>query len=129
MRVLVDTNVLISAVLFGGTPRRVLVRAIRGEIDLVTSPFLLDEMEAVLVEKLEFNRAAARATRAEVEAIADVIESVDVPRVCRDPDDDEVLAAAVAGSVELIVTGDRDSLALKAYQQIQILTPRESGLD
>jgi putative PIN family toxin of toxin-antitoxin system len=121
--VLFDTNVLISAVLFGGVSRDLLVRAMRGKIQLVTSPALLDELEDVLAEKFEFTRDAARATRSEIESLADVIEPVDVPQVCRDPDDDEVLAAAVTGAADAIVTGDEDLLTLGSHQGIEVVAP------
>lgn len=123
MRAVLDTNVVISAVLFGGVSRNLLVRAIRGEIDLVTSPALLDELEDVLGEEFDFSRDAARATRSEIESLSDVVEPVDLPRVCRDPDDDQVLAAAVAGAADLIVTGDEDLLTLGSHQGIEIVTP------
>jgi len=125
VRILLDTNVLVSALLFGGLPRVLLRTAIRGDVTLVTSPALLDELEDVLVGKFGFGRAVARLTRAEIEALADLVEPGDPPRVCRDPDDDEVLATAVTGRVDVIVTGDRDLLALGAHQGIRILTPRE----
>ena len=123
MRAVLDTNVVISAVLFGGVCRDILVRAIRGEIDLVTSPAMLDELEDVLAEKFDFSRDAARATRSEIESLADVVEPADVPRVCRDPDDDEVLAAAVTGAADTIITGDEDLLTLESHQGIEIVTP------
>ena len=123
MRVVLDTNVLVSAVLFGGTSRILLIQATRGEVDLVTSPALLDELEDVLVEKFEFSREAARATRSEVESLADIVEAVNVPRICRDPDDDQVLATAVLGIVDAIVTGDEDLLVLKSHEGIDIVTP------
>jgi putative PIN family toxin of toxin-antitoxin system len=123
VRAVLDTNVVISAVLFGGVSRNLLVRAIRGEIDLVTSPALLDELEDVLGEEFDFSRDAARATRSEIESLSDVVEPVDLPRVCRDPDDDQVLAAAVAGAADLIVTGDEDLLTLGSHQGIEIVTP------
>ncbi len=125
MRALFDTNVLISAILFGGLPRRLLLRAIEGEIELVISPVLLDELEELLAEKFRFGPAAARAARAELEGLAEVVEPIEVPRVCRDPDDDEVLAAAVIGEAAFIVTGDEDLLVLKTHGEIRILTPAE----
>lgn len=125
MRILLDTNVLVSALLFGGLPRVLLRTAMRGDIALVASPALLDELEDVLVGKFGFGRAIARLTRAEIEALAHLVEPSGLPRVSRDPDDDEVLAAAVAGRADVIVTGDRDLLALGVHQGIRILTPRE----
>lgn len=126
MRAVFDTNVLISAVLFGGIPRRLLVWAIQGEIHLVTSSALLDELEHTLSdEKFAYGRLAARATRSEIESLAEVVEPTEVPRVCRDPDDDEVLAAALIGAAEVIATGDADLLDLGSYRGMEIVTPVE----
>ena len=125
MRILLDTNVLVSALLFGGLPRVLLRTAVRGALTFVTSPALLDELEDVLVGKFGFGRVVSRLTRAEIEALADLVEPDELHRVSRDPDDDEVLAAAVAGRADVIVTGDRDLLALGVHQGIRILTPRE----
>lgn len=127
MRVLLDTNVLISAIFLRGLPRSLLERAIRGELDLVTSPALLDELERVVVERFHFSRELARLARGELETLAEVVAPDEVPSVSRDPDDDQVLAAAVAGGAEAIVTGDRDLLVLKAYRGIAIITPAELG--
>ena len=121
MRTLLDTNVIISAILFGGVPREILVAAIRGRIQIITSPVLLDELEDLLEEKFRFSAEAARATRAEIEALADVVEPGDLPDVCRDPDDNEVLGAAATGAAEVIVTGDRDLLELSTFEDIRIL--------
>jgi uncharacterized protein len=123
VQVLLDTNVLISAILFGGVPRRLLSRALRGEIQLVTSPFLLDELEDLLAAKFAFSSAAARLIRSELEALSKIVEPVEVPEVCRDRDDDHVLAAAVAGAAEMLVTGDQDLLVLERHEGIRILTP------
>lgn len=123
MRVLLDTNVLVSAILFGGVPRELLRHAIRGRFVPVTSSRLLDELEDLLERKFEFSPAAAAETRGEFEALADVVRPKEVPRVCRDPDDDEVLAAAVAGRAAAVVTGDRDLLDLGTYGDIEIVTP------
>ncbi|MGH2698077.1 MAG: putative toxin-antitoxin system toxin component, PIN family [Actinomycetota bacterium] len=125
MRTLLDTNVLISAILFGGLPRKLLERAIRGEFDLVTSPHLLTELEEVLLEKFGFPQAAAKAIRGEVESMAESVQPTAASAILRDPDNDEVLAAAKLGEAEAIVTGDRDLLDFESYEGIVIITPRE----
>lgn len=125
MRVLLDTNVLISGILFRGLPRSLLERAMRGELDLVTSLALLDELERVLVDRFHIPRELARLARGELESLAEVLAPDEVPSVSRDPDDDQVLAAAVTGGAEAIVTGDRDLLVLRAHRGIAILTPAE----
>ncbi len=125
MRVLFDTNVLVSAILFGGVPRELLTRALRGDVELVTSATLLDELEAVLVESFLADRAFVRTVRSELELLAQVVSVPDVPRVVRDPDDDAVIVAALSGAASTIVTGDRDLLILGEHRDIRIVTPRE----
>lgn len=93
-------------------------------------PLVLDEFRRVLGRKLS-------ATRAEVEeAVAIIGEAVHataeptekVEGVCRDPDDDNVLACAQAAETEYLVTGDSDLLELKKFREITILTPRHFEL-
>ncbi|MGH8874963.1 MAG: PIN domain-containing protein [Acidimicrobiia bacterium] len=79
MRVLLDTNVLVSGLLSGGIPRHVLRLAIRGEVALITSSILTRELEEVLVEKFGFPAEAGRAIPSELEALAVVIEPEGVP--------------------------------------------------
>ena len=124
MRAVFDTNVIVSAILFGGVPREVLGQAIRREFTLVTSLALLVELETVLVRKFGFRAPEARAVRGEIEIIAVVAEPTPLDPVVRDRDDDEVLATAVGGSADVIVTGDRDLLDLGKYGVIEILDPR-----
>lgn len=123
MRALLDTNVLVSAILFRGPSRRLLDAALRGTFDLVTSPALLDELEELLGRKFGFSAAAAAQTRSEIEAVAQVVEPREVPRVCRDPDDDQVLAAAAEAAAGWIVTGDKDLIVLDPHNAIRIVPP------
>ena len=120
MRVVLDTNVLVSALHFGGRPRRLLDDVLRGDHTLIIGPAILGELEAVLVETCGWTSDRAAAVRAELEAIAEVVTPVEVPRVCRDPDDDQILAIAVAGAVDALITGDADLLALGAYGGVNI---------
>lgn len=125
MRVLLDTNVLVSAVLSGGLPRRLLDHALRGRFVLVTGDDLLDEFEDVVRDRFGFDRSAARLVRAELDTIAELAQPRDLAPASRDPDDDVVLATAVAGGAEAVVTGDKDLLVLEPHAGIPILTPRQ----
>ena len=120
MRVVLDTNVLVSALHFGGRPRRLLEDVLRGDHTLIVGPAILGELEAVLVETCGWARDRAAAVRAEFEAIAEVMTPVEVPRVCRDPDDDQIIAIAITGAADALVTGDADLLALGAYAGVNI---------
>lgn len=125
MRVVFDTNVLISALVFGGLPRALLTRVFRGELTLVTSTVLMNELEEVLVARFAHAPSLARTVRAEIELLAEVLDASELAPVARDPDDDAVLAAAVAGDASAIVTGDSDLLVLGEYSGIRVVTPRD----
>lgn len=125
MRVVFDTNVLISALVFGGLPRALLTRVFRGELTLVTSTVLMNELEEVLVARFAHAPSLARTVRAEIELLAEVLDASELAPVARDPDDDAVLAAAVAGDASAIVTGDSDLLVLGEYRGIRVVTPRD----
>ena len=124
MRILLDTNVLIAALIARGVCHQLLEHCVRNH-ELVTSEFILNELREKLVEKFNYSAQVAEEvigllrSRMEV-ALATVL---DAP-VCRDPDDDNVLAAALAGDCAAIVTGDNDLLVLKEFRQIEIITPR-----
>ncbi len=125
MRVVLDTNVLVSALHFGGRPRRLLESVLRGEHLLITGDAILAELEAVLVEVCGWSPDRAHAARGELEALSEVVSPTDVPCVCRDPDDDEVLAIASAGRAEVLVTGDADLLTLSTHGGARIVTVAE----
>lgn len=126
---MLDTNVVISALLWRGTPYRLLETIRRQEsLQLYSSSALLEELTDVarrpaLAKRLTaIGKTAPQILTDYLEAI-ELVEPVDVPRVARDPDDDHVLACALAATAELIVSGDLDLLALTAYERIPIVTP------
>lgn len=132
MRAVIDTNVLISGLLWHGAPHALLERVRSGELGLVSSPALLAEL-ADVIGRSKFDVVLARTntsrerTLEEVYRLAEVIEPLPLPEpVCRDPDDDEVLALAVAANADLIVSGDPDLLDLKAFQGVPIVAPAQA---
>ena len=125
MRVLLDTNVLVSAILFGGSPRQLLEAALAGELDLVTSQPLLAELETVLTRKFEFPTSMTASIRAELEALSEIVEPSQIKRVTRTVADDLVLATALSGTAKVIVTGDKELLGIGSYEAIPIQSPRD----
>ena len=128
MKLVLDTNTVISGLLWHGAPRQVLDLARSGSISLFTSPELLAELEDVLGRK----KFAARLRMAQVTvdelvygyaALATTIRVAKItPVIKADPDDDIVLACAVAAKAEIIASGDSHLLDLKEYEGIRILT-------
>jgi putative PIN family toxin of toxin-antitoxin system len=133
VRIVLDTNVVLSALLWRGTPYQ-LLEAIRNrsETRLFTSPALLDELAGVLTRSSPTKRLAvigktARAVLADYVEAAEVVEPEHVPRVVpNDADDDQVIAAAVTAGADWIVSGDADLLSLGSYQGIPIITAAQA---
>jgi putative PIN family toxin of toxin-antitoxin system len=129
---LLDTNVLISALISPkGAPGRVVVAFLAREaFELVISPAIIAEVEAALrlpkLRKYIRNLDEALAWLADLVVLADLVSDTGaVKGVCRDPDDDGVLSAAVEGRADVIVTGDDDLLVLEEYDGIRIVAPGE----
>ena len=131
MRAVADTNVVVSGLMWRGNPRRVLDAARAGDIALFTTAVLLAELEDVLGREKFAGRLAAAGVAARdlvlgYAALASVIEPAEIgPVILTDPDDDAVLACAVAANSEVIISGDNDLLNLQQYQGIRIVTAAE----
>lgn len=124
MIVVLDTNVIVAALVAKGLCHEVVVRAL-GSSTVVTSPALLDELEQTLRAKFTLG-LAARAFLGQLRMRVHLVvpTSLAAP-VSRDADDDVVLATAVAANATVIVTGDLDLLVLRRYSGIDIVTPRD----
>jgi putative PIN family toxin of toxin-antitoxin system len=113
MRVLADTNVFISALMFGGLPGWFLDIALRRKFSLVTSKALLNELDEKLRGQFAVSESDAVAIRAKLERNATVVEpDFKLNAVPEDPDDNCVLVCAAAGNAEFIVSGDRHLLRI-----------------
>lgn len=127
-----DTNIVASGLLWNGTPARLLDAAQTDKVALFTSLILLAELTRIL-RREKFSKAIA-ASGLTLDALvlgyaelATPVTPVPIaPMVLDDPDDDHVLACALAAQANLIVSGDHHLLDLKTYQGIRIVTASEA---
>lgn len=133
MRLVLDTNVVASAVLWGGVPRQLLQAGREKRISLFTSIPLLAELTDILVRpKFEKKLAASGLTIEQIvdryaELAAVVQPAAIAPTVLDDPEDDQLLACAVAARADLIVSGDRRHvLPLGSFEGVSIVSPAEA---
>ncbi len=122
-RVVLDTNVYISAYGFGGKPGEVLRAAITGEYALLTSPVILTEVADKLYAVLGFDDDHVRAVIMQVSRIAEIVRPEARLTVVSDGPDNRILECAVEGDVDIIISGDHHLLDLGAYHGIRILRP------
>jgi putative PIN family toxin of toxin-antitoxin system len=132
IRAVLDTNVVLSGLLWHGTPHALLERVREGTLTFISSPALLAEL-AEVIARPQFETILARSNTSRERSLIEMRELTEAiappplaEPVCRDPDDDAVLALAIAARADLIVSGDRDLLDLKNFQGIAIVTPAEA---
>ena len=130
MRLVVDTNILISALLAGTSlPAQLIGLWREGRFDLLTSSVQLDELRRVTrYPKIRERLAPALAGRLinDIRDLAVLLPALPVVTASPDPDDNYLLAMATAGSADFLVTGDKhDLLALRLFQSTRILTVRD----
>ena len=125
-RVVVDTSVLISALVFGGNPRLVIDLLSEGTIDGVVSVEILTELKRKILSKFPAFASELKQLEKLLERDARMVKlgSIQVT-ICRDPNDNMFLETAVLGNCQYIVSGDKDLLTLESYENIKILKPAE----
>ncbi len=133
MRAVLDTNVVVSALIWGGKPFTLCQAAAEGDALLFTSLVLLDELRSVLARghlaiRLQSRLSSVERAVALYGCLATVVTPSDTPRVVPgDPDDDHVIAAAVTASADMIVSGDQHLLTLRTHLGIRIVTPADAA--
>ena len=132
MRAVIDTNVLVAALLWRGAPHALLEHVRTGMVAMVSSPALLAELADVLGRAkfdsiLDQTHTSRERSLSQLRQLAEVVEPPPLSQpVCRDPDDDQVLALAIAAKAELIVSGDKDLLSLGHFESVPILAPAQA---
>ena len=127
MRLVIDTNVFVSAVFFKGPPYDILDAWRRGEVELVLSPEIFEEYSRTGKRLSEEFRGADVGPWLRLALSQSTLVT---PRplemqVCSDPDDDKFLACALACSGAVVVSGDRALLRVSGYKGIRVLSPRQ----
>lgn len=127
-RVVIDTNVLISAALLDeSTPARARNHAVRSAQLIGTDATVREFVDRVLSPKVDAfaSRAARELLVRKLQPIIEIVPVIQVIRACRDPKDDKFLEAAVNGRADVIITGDRDLLVLHPFGGVDIITPTD----
>jgi len=125
VKVILDTNVLISAFIFGGKPRIILEQVIRGNLQLNISDPILDEIKRVLNRpKFNYPPSVIQLIIYELLRASDfVIPMRKVNVIEGDPDDNKILECAIESGADYIVTGDSHLLKLETYKKTKIVSP------
>jgi putative PIN family toxin of toxin-antitoxin system len=126
IRIVLDTNVIVSALVFGGVPRAVLELAEGGHCELFYSEAIQSEVRRVLAEKFGWPPVRLQEVLPVVWTMGElVVPGIPVQAVAADPDDDRIIECALAANASFIVSGDRHLIALRSYKSISIVTPRQ----
>ena len=126
MRIVVDTNVLISGVFFGGMPRKVLSAVIHKEITACATEEIVDEYNEIVQEMI--SRKQGRLNNDILAPLIGTMEIVEAKTrvvISRDPVDDKFLGCAKDAKALYIVSGDKDLLVLEKFDDIEIITAKE----
>ena len=126
-KVVLDTNVLISAIVFGGKPRDVFDRILKGQVRLAISADILDEMAGVLSgKKFQYPNGVIQSIRHAIEDLAEIVTPQKaVNTIKEDPDDNRILECALESNAHLVISGDHHLLELKEYRNIKIISPSD----
>jgi putative PIN family toxin of toxin-antitoxin system len=123
MKVFFDTNVYVAEALLGDAAERMVEATVKASWYIFASTYVLEEVERVMVERLDCSRRFAVLTRRRVARRAKLVTpSLSRHQVPDDPDDSPVLQAALGASVDYLVTNDKDLLLLSPYEGLRILS-------
>jgi len=124
LHVVVDTNVFVSAFIWGGNPKKIIELWMNDKFFLLTSPFLVAEILLIL-EKFGLGKE-------DLQGLKEILERNSLrffPQIkiflCRDKKDNQILDLCLAGKADFLITGDKDLLALKKFKKTKIVLPKD----
>lgn len=126
MKIVIDTNVLISGVFFGGFPQKILTSIVNQKIIACATTEIINEYEEIVQEMI--NRKQGHINKSILSPlirVMEIINPISHIEVCRDPDDNKFLECAKDSNALYIVSGDKDLLVIKEYENIQIVTAKD----
>ena len=125
LRIVLDTNIIVSAIFFKGKPREIYDFVLNERYVTITSSTLISELTGILIKRFSLSLAEIHLIEHQIREIFEVVHPKESINVVRDIDDNRVLEAAVEGKCQYIITGDKDLLVLKSFQNIEIVTPEQ----
>lgn len=127
MKVVLDTNVVMSAIFFGGDPKRIVREAIAKRLELVATRAVLSEYREVAERLHKYYPAVSyRRQLAMIESVLTIVRPKTLKGVlCRDPDDEAIIACALGAKAKIICSGDDDLLSINGIMGLEILKPRD----
>ena len=126
LKVVLDTNIYISAILFGGNPERIRKLSKEKELEILISETMIAEVAEVLRKKFNWESWQISQIIDEIRETATlIIPKQTISIIKKDEDDNRILECSVEGKAQYIVSGDKHLLSLKEYQSVKILSPAE----
>lgn len=124
--VVLDTNVYLSGIIFGGNPRHILDLVIDNEILAITSPAILLEISQKLEKKFKWNKNQILATIRTIAKSAKLVTPKKKLLIVKaDKNDNKIIEAAIESEANYIISGDKHLLKIKKYGQLKIVSPAE----
>lgn len=126
LRVVFDTNVYVSGLLFGGIPRQLILKALENQFELFISDEILTELSSVLAKKFKFSAKELAEAEDLIKTLSTTVRPRETVRKARWPADNRILECAVTAGADYLVSGDkRHLLPLKRYSNTTIVSPSE----
>ena len=127
MKLVLDTNIFISAFYWGGNSQKIIDRIIEGIDELFVSEQIINEVSEVMTRpKFKTEKVAINGYTKTIEKSGKkILIEGKIKGICRDKDDDDKLECAIMCNADFIITGDDDLLVIRKYENISIITPKE----